>query len=537
MRNRLYILFSFIALMLWGCFDDKGNYDYKNVNDVVSLTFTPEPKITEYSYDYTYKQPSLDTLVVTYAPSVEQSMVEGENNLEFQWIMRNGSQWDTVFSKELVLKYPPKVKTSYDPLFRMIDHSTGVEYYRQFKMRTEVPFLASWFVLHGDMGNRKLGVVEGVNNEGDEPVVTLDAYENIWGATRFQNAVGLVYASADGVYTGGSVVEYEHLTVIQEDSLTYMYAFSLLPTKSFQDMMPLTAMSARLSYGVGDETQAATVLVTTNGKCFWARGLGYYFTMNTTTETENYVVDKLYITADHDVIIWDKNNACFYSYTMAQVPTWSLGDVHPGDDAYGATNTINFLTKEDGSDLFEEGEWDNQEVLYLGQGNNEISEYGVMILGRAGNNYTVYQLGKTKSDKGQTLSLAKFPLAGDLALDQYSQVATSFAYTDQFFFTRGESALYLYNIVTGEEKLLYDAGGRITKLKFRTSREDGNAESLGIIDPNNRLAMVVDKEDGTGELHEIYLSVGADVEETHVYEGFGTIQDIVFANFSSNKEL
>lgn len=537
MKNRVYyILLSLTALVFGGCFDDKGNYDYKDVNDVVELTFTPEPTITEYSYDYTYKQPSLDTLVVTYTPNVKQSLVEGEDNLEFQWIMENGSKFDTIFSKELVLKYPPKQKSSYDPLFRMIDHSTGVEYYQQFKMRTEIPFLASWFVLHGEMGDRKLGVVEGINEEDDEPSIILDAYEDIWGVRRFQDAVALVYATADGTYLNG-VAEYEHLTVVQEDSLTYMYPFSLLPTKSKQDMLPSIAMGARLVYGVSDEIGAGTVLVTTNGKCLWGRGRGFYFTMKTTTETENYIADKVFITAANGlVIIWDKEHSCFYSLKMPQFP-WNAPELHPGDEAYDTGVAVSFLTKEDGSALFEDGEWDNQEVLYLGQGNNEVSEEGAMILGRSGNNYTVYQLGMVKGDKGETLNIVKYPLTTDLALDQYSQVATSVAYADQFFFTRGGSALYLYNVVSGEEKLLYDAGGRITKLKFRTARENGNAEWYGVVDPNNRLAMVVDKGDGTGEVHEIYLSVGADVEETHVYEGFGTIQDIVFANIGANKQL
>lgn len=536
MKNKLYILFSLVVLMLWGCFDDKGNYDYKDVNDVLSLTFTPEPTVTEYSYDYTYKQPSLDTLVVTYTPSVEQSLVEGEDNLEFQWIMVNRDKLDTIFSKELVLKFPPKQKTSYNPLFRMIDHSTGVEYYQQFKMMTEVPFLASWFVLHGEMGDRRLGVVEGINDEGDEPSVTLDAYENIWGARRFQKAIGLVYATTDGTYKDG-VAEYEHLTVIQEDSLTYMYSFSLLPSKSVQNMLASVARGSKFLYGVSDEVGAGTVLVSNIGKCFWGRGRGYYFTVKTTTETENYIADKVFITADNGlVLIWDKEHACFYSLKMPQIP-YDVPENHPGDDKYDSENRLALLTKEDGSSLFDEGEWDNQEVIFLGQGNNELSASGAMILGKNGNTYTVYHLGKTKTDKGEAFAVERYPLSKDLALDQDSQIATSVIYPDQFFFTRGGSALYLYNVVSGEEKLLYDAGGRITQMKFRVAREYGNADFLGVIDPNNRLALVVDNGDGTGELHEVYLNIAADVEETHVYEGFGTIQDIAFANIGSPKNI
>ena len=172
MRNRIYIL-GVVAFMLGGCYEDKGNYDYKKVNDLESITFLPEPtERTETSCNYRYRQPSLDTLRVTYTPVVTQSDVTGEDNLEFQWItsktVNKKTVLDTLRSKELTLKFAPKKKTSYAPLFKVIDHSTGVEYYTKFNMNTVVPFVNSWFVLHGAQGDRKLGVVEGINAETDE---------------------------------------------------------------------------------------------------------------------------------------------------------------------------------------------------------------------------------------------------------------------------------------------------------------------------------------------------------------------------------
>ena len=50
---------------------------------------------------------------------------------------------------------------------------------------------------------------------------------------------------------------------------------------------------------------------------------------------------------------------------------------------------------------------------------------------------------------------------------------------------------------------MYDAGGPITKLKFRIARWYDSG--YGTIDANKRLAIVVDNPDGTGELHEICL--------------------------------
>ena len=57
MKNKIYIL-GLIAFILAGCYEDKGNYDYKKVNGLESITFTPEPEITENSYNYKYRQPA-----------------------------------------------------------------------------------------------------------------------------------------------------------------------------------------------------------------------------------------------------------------------------------------------------------------------------------------------------------------------------------------------------------------------------------------------------------------------------------------------
>ena len=38
MRNRIYIL-GVVAFLLGGCYEDKGNYDYKKVNDTQLISF------------------------------------------------------------------------------------------------------------------------------------------------------------------------------------------------------------------------------------------------------------------------------------------------------------------------------------------------------------------------------------------------------------------------------------------------------------------------------------------------------------------
>ena len=162
----------------------------------------------------------------------------------------------------------------------------------------------------------------------------------------------------------------------------------------------------------------------------------------------------------------------------------------------------------------------------MGQGNSDISEEGTIIVGVDGQkNYMIYQLG-FRGQGASFIEINKTP-AMNMNLDASSQLATSIAFKDQIFYTRN-SAVYLYNMASGEEIYLYDAGGPITKLQFRiAARYDSG---YGTIDANKRLAVVVNNPDGTGELHELFLTSGGDVDKTLIHTGFGEIQDIVFTN-------
>lgn len=521
MRNRIYIL-GVVAFMLGGCYEDKGNYDYKKVNDLESITFLPEPtERTETSCNYRYRQPSLDTLRVTYTPVVTQSDVTGEDNLEFQWItsktVNKKTVLDTLRSKELTLKFAPKKKTSYAPLFKVIDHSTGVEYYTKFNMNTVVPFVNSWFVLHGAQGDRKLGVVEGINAETDELSVVYDAYQDIWGIRRFQDATKLLYLSSDGSDYANLIVE--HMFAIQPDSCAYMHPFDLVVNKRFELMMPNVSPRPRLAYASGDGYSAG-FLVDANGHLYWTKGMGWMFTVKTDDNTKNYQVKNVFLSRSGYATIWDREHRQFMYYNMnGNRMIWSNSEIHPEDES---SVVLTLFDK----GIFAEDEWKNQEIVYMGQGNSDISEEGTIIIGVDGQqNYTVYQLG-FNGQGTSFIEVSKTP-AVNMNLDATSQFATSIAFKDQIFYTRN-SAVYLYNVASGEEIYLYDAGGPITKLQFRIAAWDNTG--YGTIDANRRLAVVVNNPDGTGELHELFLTSGGDVDKTFIHTGFGEIQDIVFTN-------
>lgn len=115
--KRLIFIVGFVAWFLVGCYDDKGNYDYKEINTIDGLMFMPTPIVVEEgnSYRYEYRQPAQEELKVTYSPVFTQSMVEGEDNVEYLWTvayrrvlrmllivcLRKNWNWLTLRSKQL----------------------------------------------------------------------------------------------------------------------------------------------------------------------------------------------------------------------------------------------------------------------------------------------------------------------------------------------------------------------------------------------------------------------------------------------------
>jgi len=384
-------------------------------------------------------------------------------------------------------------------------------------MNTVVPFINSWFVLHGAQGERKLGVVEGINSEGDELSVVYDAYEDIWGVRRFQNATKLLYLSSDGSDYSNLIVE--HVFVIQPDSCTYMHPFDLVVNKRFELMMPSVSPRPRLAYAAGDG-HAAGFLVDEKGHLFWTRGAGWFFSVKTDENAKDYQVKDIFLSESGYATIWDKVRRRFMYYDITENRFYrGNADIHPEDES-----SVSLTLFDEG--IFADDEWNNQDVVYMGQGNSDISEEGTIIVAVDDQqNYMIYQIG-FRGLGTSFIEVSKTP-AVNMNLDATSQLATSVAFKDQIFYTRN-SAVYLYNVASGEEIYLYDAGGTIAKLQFRiAARYDFG---YGTIDANKRLAVVVNNPDGTGELHELFLTSGGDVDKTLIHTGFGEIQDIVFAN-------
>lgn len=485
---------------LLGCYEDKGSYDYHDINEmIVTLSARDQSgRKLEVNEDgqCRYKQPSsTDTMYVTYIPKVSQSLRgDDTTNLEYLWKVsykRNKeSVTDTVNSKELTLKFPPAQVSAYNVILSVTDLSTNISRYRSLSIQTVQPYRNAWFVLNGKEGDRHISTIE--DPDSLKYIFTQDAYMDLGYPRRFANAIGLLYSPV--------LVNYEPtLQIIEKDSIFIMSPFDLKVMGTNKDLLPseITENKVSLQYGRDGGVQSSqTLLVADNYKLYYYSEKGYKAFVN--HKDAYYRCDMLSETNESGaLLLYDKEKKTIM-YTNSGY------EIIPMEDAIFETKT----------------------PVWMGQSFLSGKEAVGMILMKDDKGmYYVY-------DFNQINGYTEYKLGSHLLIDETSQFIANPALTnlgEQFFYTQG-SKLYRLNVTSGESVEIYDAGGTISKLKFRVN------QMHFIVDTHvyRCLALVVNEME-SGELHEVVLTSGGDVDkaETKVFEGFGPIVDICYSFINS----
>lgn len=512
MRKRSLLFISILAVLLGGglagCYDDKGNYDYRDINDV-TVKMMPEAA----DGFYRYKLRPTESFDVTYTPQVTQSFAQDEKNLEYRWRVsyydeaKQGMVTDSAATKELTLTFPPAKPRMYSVVFQLTDISTNVSTYLSMSMRTVNPYINSWLVLNGEAGKRRISSIEEPDSVGY--VFTENAYTDMGNTPRFQNASQLIYCHRLRDNYGAP----EWLLVLAPDSLTAVAPFSMACERNTGELLPseLVNGNRKLQYGICPTLEGMTLLADDAHTLYY---LTDQMVMNKQPFKKVRIMDQNYqevgYSADlagtspgqDNVLIWDENKREF----MRLVGNW------------GGEGEI--ITAEDG-----EPWWKNtgMEVLWLGPDNvyyEDAKNRVAMVIARDTRKGECFAYHYEYGDK----SVFVCDTLGKMNVNSDSKFGVSAAFVDQFFYT-ADSRLYLFNVASQEAIELYDAGSPIRQMKFRLterpkSREHGEEYMRSI-------GLVVDK-GANDELHEVRLNTAGDVTSAKVFDGFGKIQDICF---------
>lgn len=498
--NTSKLLIGFLLLMLVSaCYKDKGNYDYKNVNDF-EVTLTPAPANEELSI-YLINQPAMKADTFRLVAEGKQTLNGSEDNLEYTWyrtlsIDKKEVSKDTITGKENLMELVAAKKIEWRILLVVRDKSMNLEYYKSLTVQTKVPFYNSWLFLHGEEGDRKLGSLSW--NTTGEAEVTPDMMEAM-GQPGYPEMTRINYAIAGAE----SYLETERLFLISaSDSINYIFPFNCKVMGNSRQMGIPGTVKIKELISPKQTWNASLGMITEDGKLYFSNKSGVpEFKMTSGNVASNYKIDMAYMDSQGYITVWDNTNKRLMYFIEE-----ALG--------YMGTLSSNELQGKKGLWLGRDAQTvgtDQEPCLFIAKSESNDKCYLYRI------SYTAKDDKMTKGDDGKD-EYAYGSVTCDSTQAWGFTEQTKFAVTDyfqdQFFFTE-DNTLYRGIMASGEKIQLYTAPGTIKKIAFRFTNETSVNEFRGYL---RILGLLVTNADGTDEIHELHLSNAGDVEEKHVYD-------------------
>lgn len=565
--KKILLLISFV-LLLAGCYEDKGNYDYKldSMNEITSVTFSPSLVMTAEGNVIEVQQ-ALDENSTTRRVEaiVSQSLSQDLENLEFYWCRsftdENGKQVkDTLYSKGfLEFDLPVATPMSYNIFLQIYDKSTDLSHYSSFKINTRPVFKNSLFVLHGAEGNRQMGNIEVIGNE-------TKIYTNVKSVTRdnnhYENAVGLGYTTFMNIPDNLSNMGVTNtLTVFGSNGETRAYnpygmVVKYTSPQIFKPENPEFSYLRTVQTGDPTNYTQCKVVLSGNGDVYvgnyvhalYKPGLGCEDNPDLLHETD-YSITAAAITHNR-FLFWDAKNNRFL-YAAKEDPGFAIDEANSIKPGYismsplldanvkfnslqkspaGMTAVMGYINYRDSYDQ------QNPFFIFKDEATGEYYRYELLM-------QDIGDGSKAKASRGagdDSERLSAYTVIGEKKLtgltptDMSTITYNSWFTTTNLFFVE-ENKVYRYNVSNGDKFVVYEApdGYNITKIKFRTEENSSFSSDLG-------LYLNIVMFNGTnGAVGEIKFTTAADVDTEYTplfydrdNEGnlWGEIVDVQFAN-------
>lgn len=557
------------ALILAGCYEDKGNYDYSlgSMNEILSVTFSPS--ITEgVGGSIIEVQQALeeDSRTRRIDAVVEQSLAKDLENLDFYWCRSYTDEdgryvKDTILSKGfLEFDLPVGKAMSYDVYLHIYDRTTDLSHYSSFKINTRPVFKNSLFVMHGKEGDRKIGNIEVIGNETkiytDVKTVTRDNnhYENAtgFGYTTYmnipENLANIGVASALTLYSSngetraydphGMKVKFTAPQIFKPESENFSYKRTVQTGDPSNYTLYRVVLSENGEVYVGNFVHA-----------LYKPGFGCENNPDLPHQSD-YEITAATITHNR-FLMWDAKNERFL-YAAKQDQGFAIDEASSIRPSHISMNPLlDANVKFEGLQRSPEGMTAVMGYINYRDGYDQQNAYFI-FRDEATDSYYRYELQMQDIGDGSKVApargadgreseklaaytiLSSKKLTGLTPTDMSTITYNSWFTTTNLFFVEG-NAVYRYNVSNGDKFVVYEApeGYDITKIKFRTEDSSTFSDDLGL-----HLNIVLFN--GTnGAIAEIKFNTAADVDSSYgpkLYdrdnEGnlWGEIKDIQFVN-------
>ncbi|WP_292266979.1 PKD-like family lipoprotein [Butyricimonas sp.] len=543
MRKLIYV----IAILLASCYDDKGNYDYKDVN---TLNVTMDDV-------YTVRL-DRDT-VITITPRLSQTLQDNEENLKYTWIHSDinynfynlaliyGTDLDTV-GTEKTLRFhvdPSAGNLKYKHYFRVnvYDESTGLEYPVNTTLQLTKPYDGAWMILHSKNSQTELGSVEYI---GGDIVVEDEAYFKSSGKRlvgkplclgQYTTVVkyygygtwNMFYVLTDVPDEAGVYCQWERFA--KKDSLSRMVAPMAKPGFDFQ----------RIKLMDGDGS-ACAFLLSEGGVFYQTPRAGKFY--KPAYELEGDVKFTLASKLMNTVLLYDEAGHRFAYYYNTDDSGMLYYDPLRFNEGWENWDAITLIPIRDGSTVMIDPNNlpADQKVLYVGTGYQfDFSGTGVYgyALATSGDKCFVYEFNlKGLISSAAAAFNAYYQINLPESLDESTCFASTPSYNGIIFYASGNTVYRLdFKQAGGKATPVYThPGGKAAKMKFaKRSIPSGDLFAAYQFDVSRSLGVSFDMGNGKSEFVVLNLSltggIGSDSEDypaTQVYSDFGEIVDFVF---------
>ncbi|MBK5721970.1 hypothetical protein JGH11_13905 [Dysgonomonas sp. Marseille-P4677] len=502
-----YILCIALSMLCClSCYEDKGNYDYVDINKV-------EIEGLEDKYTIGMEE------AITIKPIHKSSIAGNEDHYKYEWICISLQIGTTIYRNYVVstdkylenkwLKLPGGSYTFY---YKVTDTKTGIEWFSKNFTIEVLNEITKGFVILSDVDNKTR--VDYISNFNDNLNLKLDVLSKVNSKyPDFGQPISVAcYADPNSPKMNATTEDGQYAVCI----LTTTGAYRLHPGNFTYD--PLYNLSYNYIGSAPSDFIAmriydGTFLVDNSNNLYYYYRVGNLFwTMGIYT---NVTVDNKFIKIGPEVASFGLSGAVMYD-----VDTKSFV-CHKNRLKYSGYYSSSDETEFDGL-LFKFNNT-GKDVMYL--------------FGRSTTAYTLMKdpvsnevfLGAFNYTTGVQSFYIKLNLpdllnAKEYAMGHYAANST----IDQFLYYRTDNKIYMYNMSDGDNKLVYTApsGNIITSMKFNKNGTWKNYLNVATYDPSK-------PKDSCGkfeilEVTPLYgdLTLAEYNGEKMVWSGFGKIVDI-----------
>lgn len=558
--NQYILWFYLIILMSFSaCYDDLGNYEYKDINDMeISM-----PK------EINVNIPKHDSVLVSVKATVQHTLFDNKSSLQYQWKKRigNGKDWEICGTDSIYNFYVyPSNKENIFLRVAITDPTLNIVTYEEILVKMVYSYERCWFVLQEINGNAVLGSIDG--NDASR-IIAKDVYKVETGG-QLNGKPLFIMANTEHKYGKFDAPQREPLIGIFTDRESFLLDGGNLQTRYTYDRMLLHKRitgdkNFQPWFAQGDYGGECVI---DNGVFWYAMGDGHsiYYPVSLNPDiTGGYKATLACVSYYRGLnIIFDDQNKRFLWYsnnnygscrwTHERINYDGQYNLYSITDPKANGSKLELITESDYRNQFDPNNIGaDQEMIFMGP-TSDSDFPKILSIATNGTTLFIYEINPSAivgEDNKSAYCSGYFEFTPtEKASKDVIAVATSTYFHRMFFYAIGNK---IYRVDCNRQiprsYLIYEhpeSSVVIAGLKFRSPRTDRGYKLPDMSDEDDYLSLnlqsylgaIVKYQDGSGDaLVEMRLTKAGDVYHdketqeliTYEFKGFENVIDFVYS--------